>query len=194
MLSHDLLRARVGDAMSVCELLLSDAVTKAACAVADALVSSLSDGGKVLLCGNGGSAADAQHLAAELIGRFQLDRRPLPAIALSDNVSATTAIANDYSYADVFTRPVAAFGVPGDVLIGMSTSGESENVARAIGAARQAGLVTVGMVGARSSRIARDADHVIAVEGPNTARIQEGHMLIGHIIFEIVEASLCGPA
>lgn len=185
------LRASVQDAVAVCESLLDDEVVAAIERATDAIVQSLRGGGKVLLCGNGGSAADAQHLAAELIGRFCLDRRALPAIALTDNVAALTAIGNDYSYEDVFVRGVRGLGQPGDVLIGLSTSGSSRNVLAAMSAATEVGLATVALVGRSDCAMAALADHAIAVVGANTARIQEGHMLVGHTIFEFVERELC---
>ena len=126
------LRRNVEDAIAVCGGLLDGALMTAIEVSTEAILASLREGGKVILCGNGGSAADAQHLAAELIGRFYLDRRALPAIALADNVAAVTAIGNDYSYEDVFARGVQALGQPGDVLIGLSTSGSSPNVTAAL--------------------------------------------------------------
>jgi D-sedoheptulose 7-phosphate isomerase len=190
----DLVRARVREAIDVCQSLLEDeAVAGSIDGVVEAMVNSINSGGKVLLCGNGGSAADAQHLAAELIGRFCLEREPFPAIALSDNVAAMTAIGNDYSYEDVFSRAVNGLGKEGDVLIGISTSGRSANVVNALKAAAERGLVTVALVGSPHSPMAEAAEHVLAVAGPNTARIQEGQMLLGHAIFELVERELCRP-
>jgi D-sedoheptulose 7-phosphate isomerase len=186
------LRASVREAIDVCQALLDDEdLAGAADAVVDSIVSSIRGGGKVLLCGNGGSAADAQHLAAELIGRFCLEREPFPAVALSDNIAAMTAVANDYGYEEVFVRSVRALGNPGDVLIGISTSGRSQNVVGALEAARARGLVTVALVGAVDTPVAAASDHVLRVTGPSTARIQEGQMLVGHAIFELVERELC---
>ncbi len=188
----ELLRASVREAIDVCETLLGDEVLGATVdAVVDALVTSIRSGGKVLLCGNGGSAADAQHLAAELVGRFCLERQPFPALALADNVSAITSVGNDYGYEEVFTRAVQALGNAGDVLIGISTSGRSQNVVGALGAARERGMVTIALVGAPGSPMGAVSDHVLSVAGPNTARIQEGQMLLGHSIFELVERELC---
>jgi D-sedoheptulose 7-phosphate isomerase len=188
----DLLRARIHEAIDVCRTLLEDDETADAFdAVVEAVVSSLKAGGKVLLCGNGGSAADAQHLAAELVGRFNEDRRPYPALALSDNIAAVTAVGNDLGYHDVFARAVRALGKTGDILIGLSTSGESRNVVNALVAGRDLGLVTVAIVGRRGSSMEKASEHVLAVAGPNTARIQEGQMLIGHAILELVEQELC---
>lgn len=191
---RDLLRTNVQQALGVCEGLLDEAVTSAIEETTREIVDSMQHGGKVLLCGNGGSAADAQHLAAELIGRFAMDRRPLPALALADNVAAVTAIGNDYTYGETFVRGVEALGQPGDVLIGLSTSGASQNVVAALrtGAAKE--LKTVAIVGRADCAMAATASHVICVRGPSTARIQEGQMLVGHTIFEAVERALCGPS
>jgi D-sedoheptulose 7-phosphate isomerase len=189
--TRELLRRTVEEAIAVCESILDERIMATVEEATDEIVRSLRTGGKVLLCGNGGSAADAQHLAAELIGRFCLDRPALPAVALADNVAAMTAIANDYSYEDIFVRSVHALGRPGDILIGISTSGSSRNVLAALDAARQAGLVTIGLVGRPDCAMARRADHTICVPGASTARIQEGQMLVGHTIFELVERELC---
>jgi D-sedoheptulose 7-phosphate isomerase len=188
----ELLRARVREAISVCQGLLEDEqLVVTVDAVVEAIVESVSGGGKVLLCGNGGSAADAQHLAAELVGRFCLEREPFPAVALADNVSAVTAVSNDYGYSEVFVRAVRGLGKPGDVLIGISTSGRSRNVVSALEAARERGMVTVAFVGAEGSPMEDASEHVLRVPGPSTARIQEGQMLLGHTIFELVERELC---
>ncbi len=188
----ELVRTRVREAIDVCRALLEDeGLARSADAVVEAIVGSIGAGGKVLLCGNGGSAADAQHLAAELIGRFCLEREAFPAIALADNVAALTAVGNDYGYGDVFARAVRGLGQEGDVLIGISTSGRSENVVGALRAARERGMVTVALVGAPATPIGEAADHVLVVPGPSTARIQEGQMLLGHTIFELVERELC---
>jgi D-sedoheptulose 7-phosphate isomerase len=192
--TRDLLRQSVEDAVAVCNGLLDDQVMAAVEASTEEVIQSLRSGGKVLLCGNGGSAADAQHLAAELIGRFCMERPSLPAIALADNVAAITAIGNDYSYEDVFVRSVRGLGRPGDVLIGLSTSGFSHNVVAALTAANEMDLTTVALVGRPDCPMAEVATHVICVPGPGTARIQEGHMLVGHTIFELVEQALCAAS
>ncbi len=192
MSTADLLRERVQEAIEVCQSLLADeSIAAGVESVVEAIVISIRDGGKVLLCGNGGSAADAQHLAAELLGRFCLEREPFPAVALADNVAAVTAISNDYGYSDAFSRAVRALGEPGDLLIGLSTSGRSPNVIEALKAARERGMVTVALVGGSGSPMEDVTEHVLRVHGPNAARIQEGQMLLGHTIFELVERELC---
>ena len=146
--------------------------------------------GKVLLCGNGGSAADAQHIAAELSGRFYYDRDPLFAEALHVNTSYLTAVANDYGYEEVYARMVKAKGKKGDVLIGISTSGNSENVVRAVEQASKLGMLTITFTGESGGKLANISDACIKVPSKNTARIQETHILIGHIICELVEKEL----
>ena len=158
--------------------------------VAAAIVSAFDTGGKILLCGNGGSAADAQHIAAEFACRFQKDRNPLPAIALSTNSSTVTAIANDFSFDEIFARQVRALGKKGDVLIGFSTSGNSENVAHAIRAARTGGLTTVALTGSGGGKLTQLSDYCIRIPSENTARIQEGQITAAHIVCEIVETAL----
>ena len=155
--------------------------------VADICKNALDKGHKILFCGNGGSAADAQHLAAELVGRFVKERESLPAIALTKDTSILTAVANDYSYDDVFSRQVAGLGQAGDVLIGISTSGNSKNVVKATELARQKGLKTVAFTGEGGGKLGALCDAVIAVPSKTTARIQEMHIMVGHIICEIVE-------
>jgi len=146
--------------------------------------------GKVLLCGNGGSAADAQHIAAELSGRFYYDREPLFAEALHVNTSYITAVANDYSYAEVYARMIKAAGKKGDILIGISTSGNSENVVRAVDQASKLGMITIAFTGESGGKLANHSEVCIKVPSNNTARIQEAHILIGHIICELVEKEL----
>lgn len=145
---------------------------------------------KVLLCGNGGSAADAQHIAAELSGRFYYDRPPLYAEALHVNTSYVTAIANDYSYEEVFARSVLAAGRKGDILVGISTSGSSPNVIKAVAVAREIGMITIGMTGESGGKLAASCDYLLNVPSLDAARIQEAHITIGHAVCELVEASL----
>jgi len=159
--------------------------------LAEAAISTLKAGGKVLLCGNGGSAADSQHIATEMTVRFEKTRRALPAIALTTDTSALTAAANDFGYEHVFSRQVEALGRKGDLLIGITTSGNSPNVVAALHAARKLGLITACLTGHGGGLIARDrlADHLIVVPGNSTARAQEVHIFIGHLICAAVDAA-----
>jgi D-sedoheptulose 7-phosphate isomerase len=158
--------------------------------VSVACTNAFSRGNKVLLCGNGGSAADAQHLAAELSGRFYYDRPPLPAEALHVNSSYLTAVANDYSYDDVYARMVKATGRKGDILLGFSTSGNSNNIIRAFEAARELSITTVGLTGETGGKLATVCDFLINIPSIDTPRIQEAHITVGHIICELVESTL----
>jgi D-sedoheptulose 7-phosphate isomerase len=159
-------------------------------AAACALVAALGAGRKVLVCGNGGSAADAQHFAAELVGRFARERRAWPALALSTDTSVLTAIANDYGFDQVFARQVEAHGGAGDVLVGISTSGTSANVLRAMEAARARGLVTIGLTGHDGGELGRLADLHLNVPSASTARIQEAHATLLHVLCDLVEREL----
>lgn len=145
---------------------------------------------KILFCGNGGSAADAQHLAAELSGRFYFDRAPLPADALHCNTSYITAVGNDYGFDEVYARMVRGSGNKGDVLVGLSTSGNSENIVRAFAVAKEKGLKTVALTGKTGGRLKDMADILLNVPSTDTPRIQEAHITIGHIICELVEANI----
>lgn len=149
-------------------------------------------GGVIYLFGNGGSAADAQHIAAELSGRFTLERKPLPAVALTTNASSLTAIANDYGYEQVFSRQLEGLINTGDLAVGISTSGRSKNVVEGLRVARLHGAVTVAFVGEYTDDVAEFCDIVVSVPSKDTARIQECHILIGHIICELIEKSLFG--
>lgn len=149
----------------------------------------LAAGGRILICGNGGSAADAQHFAAEFTGRFEKERRAYPAIALTTDSSALTAIGNDYGFENVFARQLEALGHPGDVLIAISTSGESQNVVRAVEAARANGISVIGLLGRDGGRIAKMVDLALIVPSARIARIQEAHILMLHILCELIEAS-----
>lgn len=161
-------------------------------AIAHAMTLTLQSGGKVLFCGNGGSAADSQHLAAEFVGRFRRERRGLASHALTTDTSILTAVANDYGYESVFARQVEAFGKTGDVLVGISTSGNSANVVAAMELARMQGLVTVGFTGAGGGKMAEFADILLDVPSRDAARIQESHILAGHMLCDWVEmACVC---
>ncbi|SRR5260221_1420837 len=149
-------------------------------------------GNKVLFCGNGGSAADAQHLAAEFSGRFYLDRKPLYSEALHVNTSFLTAVANDYSYDEVYARMITGVGRSGDILFGISTSGNSKNVLNALTMANQLGMATIGLTGSTGGKMADVCKYLINIPSDDTPRIQESHILVGHIICEQVEAILFG--
>ncbi len=156
--------------------------------VSDEIVNCFAQDGKVLLCGNGGSAADAQHLAAEFSGRFYYDRPPLFAEALHVNTSYLTAVGNDYSYDEIYARLIQAKGRKGDVLIGLSTSGNSKNVIRAFEQARKQGMIVVAMTGETGGKMKECCDYLINVPSTDTPRIQEAHITIGHAICEFVES------
>ncbi len=172
------------------QILTDQNILKTINEVTDVIVNTFNNKGKVLFCGNGGSAADAQHLAAEFSGRFYYDRDPLYSEALHVNTSYLTAVANDYSYNEVYSRLVKAKGAKGDVLIGISTSGNSENIIRAINTANDLGMITVGFTGNNGGKMKDICKYTLDVPSKDTPRIQEVHILIGHIICELVEASL----
>lgn len=165
---------------------LSDKIAEAAMLIVDCIKS----GGKVIFFGNGGSAADAQHLAGELVGRFKLERRAFPALALNTNTSIITAVSNDYGYDAVFARQIEAFGKPGDVVVGISTSGNSRNVIEGIRKAKELDARVIGLIGGDGGKMKDMLDVSINVPSSDTPRIQEGHIAIGHVICDIVESSL----
>ena len=156
---------------------------------ADMLVTCISSGHKILIFGNGGSAADAQHIAAEFVNRFQIERPPLAAIALTTDTSIITSIGNDYNFDDIFSKQINALGKKDDIAIGLSTSGSSKNVIQAIHAAGKIGMFTIGLAG-RGGELAQCVDLVFAVESDITARIQESHIILGHILCDLVERIL----
>ena len=158
--------------------------------IAAACTKALGNGGKLLFAGNGGSAADAQHLAGELVSRFAYDRPGLPALALTTDTSVLTAIGNDYGYERLFARQVEAVGVAGDVLVAISTSGRSPNVLNALDVARAKGLVTIGMTGRAGGLMPGRCDHLLRIPSDSTPRIQEGHIAVGHAICELIEAQM----
>lgn len=159
-------------------------------AVAGACIASLTEGGKILLAGNGGSAADAQHIAGEFVSRFAFDRPGLPAIALTTDSSILTAIGNDYGYEKLFARQVQAHGNRGDVFIGYSTSGKSPNILKAFEEARKRGLVCIGMTGNRGGPMCDLCDHLLEVPSSETPKIQEGHLVLGHILCGLIENAM----
>lgn len=158
--------------------------------VVDIITSTLNKGNKILLFGNGGSAADAQHLAAEFVNRFMIERPPLPAIALTTDTSIITSIGNDYDFSEIFAKQLRAIGQPGDVAWGISTSGNSPNIVKAIETAKKMGLITIGMTGRDGGKIAMIADYVLNVASNSTPRIQEVHIVIGHAVCEMVDYKL----
>lgn len=158
--------------------------------LADAIINCYRNDGKVLFCGNGGSAADAQHLAAELSGRFYYDRAPLNAEALHVNTSFLTAVGNDYSFDEVYARMVQAAAKPGDVLVALSTSGNSANILKAASAAREIGMIVAGMTGASGGKLKSLCDLLLNIPSTDTPRIQESHITLGHIVCELVESEL----
>ena len=188
------IRQRVHESIAVKRSLLGSALVDAIARLSDRVVESVRAGGKVILFGNGGSAADATHLAAEFVGRFAFDREPMPALSLSDNVSAVTAIGNDYAYNLTFARQLNALGSPQDVAIGLSTSGGSPNVLSAMRASREKGIFTAAFTGAKGAEMAALADLAVVIPSATTARIQEGYMLCAHIMCEVVEQTLFGAA
>lgn len=169
------------------QLLKEEAILKAVDEVSTVMVAALKKGNRVYFCGNGGSAADAQHLAAEFSGRFYTDRDALPAEALHCNTSYLTAVANDYSYDVVYSRLIKGIGTTGDVLVGLSTSGNSANILKAFETAKEKGIVTVGFTGASGGKMKGLSDFLLNVPSSDTPRIQESHILLGHIICQLVE-------
>lgn len=190
-MQKDLIKKRLNESSSIkiaiCndELLLSQILE-----IATAIVSAFNAGNAVYFCGNGGSAADAQHLAAEFSGRFYIDRKPLPSEALHCNSSFLTAVANDYGYNQVYSRLIEAVGKPGDILVGISTSGNSENILKAFDTASAKRMITVALAGQTGGKMADCTNYIIKVPSTDTARIQEAHITVGHIICEIVETAI----
>jgi len=184
-------RGSIQASIAVKELLLRNAeIVSIIAKVSERLVDTFSKGNKVLLFGNGGSAADAQHIAAEFVGRFAFDRPALPALALSVNTSCVTAIGNDYGFDLVFARQIEALARPADLAIGISTSGNSPNVLHGLAAARKMGLCTVALTGCSGGKLKNAVDHCICAPSNETPRIQECHILIGHIISQLVEETI----
>ena len=188
--SAALAAAVIRDSIEVHERLLDEAGLTAVVQAAEMVSRSLAQGGKLLLFGNGGSASDAGHVAAEFVGRFQRERRAYPALSLAANLSAVTAIGNDYGFEHVFTRQLEALGAPGDVAVAISTSGKSANVLAGVRAARRLGLGTIGLTGEGGDELAAEVDICLRVASGITARIQEGHILLAHVLCELVEREL----
>jgi len=190
--AENLVRARLSAGVSLAESMLADECVAEIAAVATVMAEAFGNGKKLLIFGNGGSAAEAIHVAAEFVGRYLIDREPLPAIALAENLSSVTAIGNDYGYDQVFSRQLRGLGVEGDIAIGMTTSGRSVNVVKGLEAARELGLTAVGMTGADSGPVGEASDLCIRIPSSETPRIQEGHLLASHTLCEWVEAQLAG--
>lgn len=185
------IKSKINDSINLKTALLNNAVLlNNVQQVVKEVVQAYKNGGKVLWCGNGGSAADAQHLAAELSGRFYYDRPPLFSEALHVNTSYITAVANDYSYEIIYSRLLAAMGKKGDILIGLSTSGNSKNVIKALEKGNELGLITVGFTGETGGQMKALSKYLINIPSKDTPRIQECHMLLGHTICEMVEIEL----
>ena len=191
---EELIKNRLQESAKVKQKILANIETvKIIAKIAEAIVEAYRRGKKVILFGNGGSAGDAQHIAAEFVGKYYLERVPLPAIALTVNTSSLTAIGNDYSFAQVFAKQLEALGEAGDVAIGISTSGNSENVLEALRVAKTKGLITIGFTGEEGGKLKDVVDYCLHIPSNDTPRIQEGHITVGHIICEIVERELFGP-
>jgi D-sedoheptulose 7-phosphate isomerase len=188
-MTTSILRENIERSLEVHNRLL-DTCLPSLSSAADAFITAYRVGKKALFFGNGGSAADAQHLAAEFLGHYLLERRPLPALALHSNSSALTAIANDYGYQYVFSRQLEALAARGDVAVGLSTSGASPNVIEALRCARRLGLVTIALTGSSGGQLRSLADILVAVPSQDTSRIQECHILLGHALCEAVEQAL----
>ena len=188
-MTDNILRKNIESSIEVHALLL-EACLPAMAVAADALIAAYRGGRKALFFGNGGSAADAQHLAAEFLGRYLIERRPLPALALHTDTSAVTSIANDYGYEHVFSRQIQGLGIAGDVAVGISTSGNSPNILEGLRVARQMGLYTIGLTGAGGGRMRELVDVLIAVPSSETPRIQECHILVGHALCDAVEHAI----
>ena len=190
---QDKIKKIVNESIAVkTSVLQNEALLKTTEATVAAMVTALKNGNHIYFCGNGGSAADAQHLAAEFSGRFYKDREALPAEALHCNTSYLTAVANDYSYDVIFARLIKGIGKKGDFLVGLSTSGNSANIVKAFEVCREKGIITVGFTGETGGKMKDLSDYLINVPSKNTPRIQESHIMLGHIICELVEEQYFG--
>lgn len=186
----DAIRRAFDESVRAKQAFLRDSIDVVVRAV-EAIVTAFGNGNKLLIFGNGGSAADAQHIAAEFVNRFRIERPPLPAIALTTDSSALTSIANDYDYTEIFSKQLKALGKTGDVALAISTSGNAANVLRALQACRELKIITIGFTGGTGGKLAGQVDHMLCVsQTTNTARIQEAHILIGHVICELVDEQL----
>jgi len=189
----DVIQQRIRESIEVKELIFTNqSLINRISEVSKVIIKSFEAGNKVFFCGNGGSAADAQHLAAELSGRYYLDRKPLPAEALHVNTSYLTAVANDYSFDEIYARYLNGMGSPGDVLVGLSTSGNSPNIVEVAKTAKDKDICVIALTGITGGKLSEYADYLLNVASTDTPRIQEAHILLGHIICEIVESTIFG--
>src|SRR5687767_5732372 len=185
---NEKIKSIISESISVKSMVLeNEALLASVEQIVGKMVSALKNGNRIYFAGNGGSAADAQHLAAEFSGRFYIDRKALPAEALHCNTSYLTAVANDYGYEQVYARLIEGIGQKGDILIGLSTSGNSANINRAFEVARQKGMITIGFTGQTGGQMKLCSDHLINIPSTDTPRIQESHIMVGHIICQLVE-------
>lgn len=190
-MKQDLIRRNISDSISVKQKLLqNDTILTEITKVVDLIVEAFNNGNKLLFCGNGGSAADAQHLAAEFSGRYYLNRPPLHAEALHTDTSFMTAVSNDFSFDEVYARLIQGIGKQGDILIGMSTSGNSKNVIKALEEAKKKNIITIGLTGKANGNMKPYCDFLINIPSDDTPRIQECHLMLGHAICELVEKEL----
>lgn len=190
-MKQDLIRRNISDSISVKQKLLqNDTIITEITKVVDLIVETFNNGNKLLFCGNGGSAADAQHLAAEFSGRYYLNRPPLHAEALHTDTSFMTAVSNDFSFDEVYARLIQGIGKQGDILIGMSTSGNSKNVIKALEEAKKKNIITIGFTGKANGNMKPYCDFLINIPSDDTPRIQECHLMLGHAICELVEKKL----
>ncbi len=187
---YELIQKSINESIKVKTQLLNEATFSNIYEITNVITTAFKNGNKVLFCGNGGSAADAQHLAAEFSGRFYKDRKALPSEALHCNTSYLTAVANDYSYEDIYSRIIEGVGIKGDILIGISTSGNSKNILKAFKKANEIGVITIGLTGIGGGLMKEYSKYIIEIDSKDTPRIQESHILVGHIICEIVENNL----
>ena len=183
---ESIIREALSESIRTKERLIKEYIDKII-GISEKIAISIKNGNKLMLCGNGGSAADSQHIAAEFVNRFLIERRPLPAIALTTDSSILTSIGNDYSFEDIFSKQVRALGKSGDILIGISTSGSSRNVINAIKVAKEMEIYTVAFSGGEGGELSEVSDMSFNIRGKNTARIQETHIFLGHIICELVD-------
>jgi len=188
----DIIVKSIKDSIKTKETLLNNGLVDKIEQAASILVQMYQNKRKLLLCGNGGSAADAQHIAAELIGRFEKERRSLPALSLTANTSNLTSIANDYQFEEIFARQVEGHSQEGDVLLALSTSGNSKNILKAVQMAKKLGVTTIGLTGASGGELKSNVDLLLNVPSDHTPRIQESHILIGHILCDLLERELFG--